>query len=280
MSKAGRAVKKIGFLGPGGTFSEMAAREYVGHKVTLVPYETLYDLILAADRGVVTAAVAPLENSLEGSVNLTLDMLVKEVDLRISREIVLHIHHYLLGWPGTKLDRISEVFAHPQASGQCHEWLRKNLKQAKVHPTESNAQSVELVARSKNFWQAAIGPKRAGEIYGLKVLASHINDFKENQTRFVVLAKKDSPATGRDKTSIVFSTLRDRPGGLYEILGEFASRAINMTRIESRPSRKMLGDYVFFIDLAGHREDPKVAQALAAVRRKASFFKMLGSYPV
>lgn len=271
--------KRVGFLGPAGTFCEMAALEYAGKNVPLVPYGTIYDLILAADKGKVTEAVVPLENSLEGSVNLTLDMLVKEVELRISHEIISNIHHYLLGWPGTKLSQISEVFSHPQAVGQCHQWLRRNLKRARVHSTESTAQAVELVERSKNFWQAAIGTSRAGEIYGLKVLASRINDYRENQTRFAVLAKQDGRPTGRDKTSIVFSTWRDRPGGLYDILGEFASRRINLTRIESRPSRKMLGDYVFFLDLAGHRAEKKVAAALAAVRKKASFFKLLGSYP-
>lgn len=278
-NKKHSSIKKVGFLGPSGTFSEMAALVYAGKKTPLAPYETIYDLILAADRQEVAEAVVPLENSIEGSINLTSDMLVKEVDLQIDREIVLNIHHYLLGWPGTRLDQVSEVFSIPQASGQCHQWLRKNLPQAKIHATESTAQAVELVERSKNFWQAAIGTKRAGEIYKLRILASHINDYKENQTRFVVLTKQDHAPTGRDKTSMAFSTLRDRPGGLYEILGEFAGRGINLTRIESRPSRKMLGDYVFFIDLEGHRSEKRIAEALTNVRKKASFFKLLGSYP-
>lgn len=274
---------KIGYLGPAGTFCEEAALLYTEKiEAQLVPLTPLYDLILSIDKGDVDEGVVPIENSVEGSLSLTLDMLVKEVKLLIKKEIILAVQHYLLGQAGTSLIEITDVVSHPQAQAQCHQFLRERLPGVKFHPAESTAQAVEAVANAKSQpgqVLAAIGSLKAAKIYGLEVLSDVINDYQDNFTRFVVLGKKDAPPTGRDKTSIVFSSLRDKPGALWELLGEFAKRGINLTKIESRPSKKMLGDYLFFVDLEGHRTEPKVKEALAAVEKSVSYFKMLGSYP-
>jgi prephenate dehydratase len=275
---------KIAYLGPSGTFSEEAAALYRGEarSAELVPVAPLYDLILAVDSGEYEEGIVPIENSLEGSISITLDMLVKEVKLFIKKEIILAIRHYLLARPGTKLKDVTDIVSHGPATGQCHKFLHERMRGARVHPAESTAKAAEIVAGQKEtpgqVW-AAIGSMKAAGIYGLEMLTDVISDYQDNYTRFVVLAKKDDKPTGQDKTSIVFSSLRDKPGALFEILGEFANRQINLSKIESRPSKKMLGDYLFFVDLAGHREDQPVKDALASIEKNVSFFKMLGSYP-
>jgi prephenate dehydratase len=284
-------MKKIAYLGPSGTYAEEAALLYgEASGYGLVPVAPIYDLILAVDNGEYDEAVVPLENSIEGSLGLTLDMLVKEVRLFIKKEIILPIHHYLLGKAGTKLKDITDIISHPQALAQCHTFLHQRLKRVRIHPSESTAQAVELVSSGqlpearpqptdRPVVLAAIGSLKAAQLYQLEILADNINDYQDNSTRFVVLAKEDGQPTGNDKTSIVFSSLKDKPGALYELLGEFARRNINLTRIESRPSKKMLGDYLFFVDLKGHRTEALIVEALKAVEKHVSYFKMLGSYP-
>lgn len=283
---------KIAYLGPAGTYSEEAGLLYNqkigGQLIGVVP---LYDLILAVDSGQYEEGVVPIENSIEGSLSLTLDMLVQEVRLLIKKEIVLPIHHCLLGRPGTKINEVTDIISHPQAQAQCHRFLHERLAGIRLHSAESTASAAEQVADGRLESQtnpapagkktvfAAIGSEKAAAVYKLEILADFINDYQDTSTRFVVLAKKDSEPTGNDKTSIVFSALKDKPGALFEILGEFANRGINLTKIESRPSKKMLGDYLFFVDLEGHRARQKVKEALAGVEKKVSFFKMLGSYP-
>lgn len=283
---------KVGYLGPEGTFCEEASKLYVKRipgKVELYPYTTIHDLLYAADRRRLSEAIVPIENSVEGTVGMVTDMLVKDVNLLIKYEIIIPVYHYLIAQKGIKLKEVTDVISHPQALDQCKDFLRKKLPKVKLHLAYSTSDAVRQVATSlgekviahgkvKGSVFAAIGTKASAKLYGLKVLASKIN-AKENQTRFVVLAKKDHPRTGDDKTSIVFSIAKDRPGGLHDILGEFAIRNINLTKIESRPSKKALGDYYFFADMQGHRLDPVVADALFAIGRKASFMKFLGSYP-
>jgi prephenate dehydratase len=274
---------KIGYLGPEGTFSQEAANLY-NKKDKHVPYPTIFDLVAAVEKGEIDEVVVPLENSIEGSVGITLDLLVKTKNVKIKKEIILPVDHNLIGPAKTKLKKVTDVLAHPQAIAQCYAYLRKKIPQAVLHYSgESTADAVRRVAKlslkKSSHLYVSIGTNLAAKLYGLEVLTKQINDYPDNSTRFVVLAKVDYHATSDDKTSFVFSALRDKPGGLYEILGEFAKRKINLTKIESRPSKRVLGDYYFFIDFQGHRLDAKSAAALVQVRKKASFFKLLGSYP-
>jgi len=216
-------------------------------------------------------------------------MLAKDVNLLIRQEIVIPIYHYLIAPKGVKLSEISDVISIPQALDQCKDFLRKSLPKVKLHMASSTSNAVMQVATSigekiavygkqKGHVFAAIGTKSAAHLYGLHILAEKIN-AKDNQTRFVVLAKKDHAPTGKDKTSLVFSIKKDRPGGLHACLEAFANRNINLTKIESRPSKKALGDYYFFVDMEGHRTDKIIAGALAELKKQTGFFKLLGSYP-
>lgn len=274
---------KVGYLGPEGTFCEEASLKYKGRiegkSIELIPYDTTHDLLHAVNQGKLQEGVVPIENSIEGTVGVVLDVLVKEVDLKIKQEIILPITHYLLVRKNIKLSDITDVISHPQAIEQCREYLQKNLKKAKIHLAHSTANAAFQVANAdKKDKFAAIGTKAAAKLYGLKVIASNIN-AKDNQTRFIVLANQDHKKTGKDKTSIVFSTIKDKPGSLHDILGEFAIRNINLTKIESRPSKKALGDYYFFIDMEGHRTDKAIADTFSEIKQKVSFKKVLGSYP-
>ncbi len=285
---------KVGYLGPEGTFCEEASNLYCKKlkNAELIPYATIHDLLIAVNKGKLDEGVTPIENSVEGTIGVVTDMLVKDVNLNIYEEIVLPIRHCLIAKKGTTLNDITDVISHPQAIDQCKDWLRKHLPKIQLHLAYSTADAVKQVATSietgilsnlggkglKRVF-AAIGTKASTKLYKLNIVAENINDYADNTTRFVVLSKKDHAKTGDDKTSIVFTIARDRPGGLYNILGEFAVRNINLTKIESRPSKKALGDYFFFIDMQGHRMDKKVAQALKEIKRKVAFLKILGSYP-
>ncbi len=276
---------KVGYLGPEGTFSEEASAIYqkkIG-KAKFIPYSTFHDLLIDADRGRIDEGIAPIENSVEGTIGIVTDTLVNEVDLKIKQEIVIPVQHYLMAKVNVPPGRITEILSYPQVIDQCKHYLRKNLPNAKVRFAFSTADAARQVAEAEVMKKlnvpAAIASRSSAKLYGLSIIKSKINDYPHNSTRFVVLAKKDSARSGNDKTSIVFSILKDRPGGLYNILGEFAKRGINLTKIESRPTKRTLGDYFFFIDIQGHRTDKAVAQALSDIKKKASFFKMLGSYP-
>ncbi|NQT29259.1 MAG: prephenate dehydratase [Candidatus Saganbacteria bacterium] len=283
---------KAGFLGPEGTFCEEASKIYakrIEGKVAFIPYTTIHDLLFAVDRGRLTEAIVPIENSIEGTVGIVTDMLVKDVALVIRQEVVLDISHYLIAQRGVNLKDVTDVISHPQALDQCKDFLRKKLPKAKLHLSYSTSNAVKQVAislgerviahgRVKGRVFAAIGNRNSAKLYGLNILARKIN-AKDNQTRFVVLAKKDHPPAKKNKTSIVFSIRSDRPGGLHDVLAVFAKRNINLTKIESRPSKRALGDYYFFADMHGHRTDRVLAQALQEIKKKTSFFKLLGSYP-
>ncbi|MDI6884223.1 MAG: prephenate dehydratase [Hadesarchaea archaeon] len=269
---------KIGVLGPRGTYAEIAARTHFKGKGEIVPYPMITDVAKAVARGEVDAGIVPVESLREGSVGETLDVLAWE-DVKVQAEIVVPISHALLGVKGARLEKITQVLSHPQALAQCREFLRKNLSNAELIEMTSTAKAAEQVSKLKQVHMAAIGPKALAQLYELQVLRDEIQAGETNLTRFLCLAKADAKKTGRDKTSIVFYTATDRPGILYEILGEFASRRINLTKIESRPSKKALGDYLFFIDLEGHREDQKVKEALTGIRKKTAMLKVAGSYP-
>ncbi|MDI3281397.1 MAG: prephenate dehydratase [Bacillota bacterium] len=244
-----------------------------------VPGRSLWDVVEAVAEGRADLAVAPLENSIEGSVPLTLDLLLRHPGIRVVGEVILPVAHHLAAGPGVTLAEVREVISHPHALAQCREYLRRRLPEAVQVPAASTAEAAAEVAR-RPAGRAAITTRAAVERYGLTLLEEEIQDLRDNVTRFIVLGRGEVPRrTGRDKTSLVLSTLSDRPGALYRILREFAVREINLTRIESRPAKTMLGEYLFFIDFEGHQEEEPVRAALEAVRPLTSFFRILGSFP-
>ncbi|GAB6138307.1 prephenate dehydratase [Halanaerobaculum tunisiense] len=267
---------KMGFLGPQGTFAELAAQKYQGEVTEYLAYPDLRSLVTAVKEETINGAVLPIENSLQGAVTLTLDLLV-EFDLWITNEIIIPIEHSLLGRDDA-LAGIKHIISHPQALAQCRRFLETNLGDYKVHTANSTASAVRRLPNLDSTW-AAIGNQHAARKYQLHVLEEGIQDNQENWTRFIVLAKTDNQPTEQDKTSLICSPLEDHPGALYNILDEFAQRNINLTRIESRPAKKLLGDYIFFIDFVGHRQDNKIQQTLQELQAKTSWYKMLGSYP-
>lgn len=274
-------MKRIGFLGPKGTFSHEAVKKYTVGKEGFVEcdFNTIQDMILSVHNSKLSEAIVPIENSLEGgsAISNTLDMLAFDTDLKIKAELILKVEQNLLAPEGVELSDIECIISHPQALGQCRKFIDQNYPQALLKPVLSTAKAAMDVVSSGGKC-AAIGPLSLAEEYGLKVLKSGIQDNLINETRFVVISHDDSDRTGCDKTSIVFST-ENEPGSLYGILDIFNLWDINLTRIESRPAKIQLGRYIFFVDLEGHREDDDLKDALTMVKRKASFYKFLGSYP-
>lgn len=267
---------RLAYLGPPGTFTEEAALRYMA-AAQLVPYPTEAAVAAAVESGEAEEGVLAIENSLEGSVTRTIDALIHETRLSIKAEIVLPIEHCLIVPPGTSADEVSVIYAHPQALNQCRTYIEQHYPEARQEAAFSNAAAVQEILRVPGA--AAIAGERAVKLNAAEVLARGIQDNPHNKTRFVVLAPADHEPTGQDKTSIAFTVAHDRPGTLVDVLHEFSDRAINLTRIESRPSREELGVYIFLVDLDGHRSDPAVAEALAAVQAKSFFFRVLGSYP-
>lgn len=271
--------KKIGFLGPQGTFSHEAALAYTADK----PYEirefsSIQDVISAVKSDVIDEAIVPIENSLEGAVNVTLDALAREDGLYIVDELILPINLNLVVRKGTRLEDIKVITSHPQPLGQCRDYLNRGFQEAVQMEETSTSKAAQLVAAGDGTC-AAITSKAAARLYGLEILDSGIQDAQNNRTRFVIISKTLKQKTGKDRTSIVFST-ENKPGSLYRILDIFSLWDINMTRIESRPAKNMLGRYIFFIDIDGHIEDQDVFDALTMVQRKTSFYRFIGSYPV
>ena len=269
---------KVAILGPRGTYAEIAANSRFGEKATVVPYPTITDVVEAVAKGEAEAGVIPVESLREGSIGEALDALTW-LEVKIQAEIVIPIAHCLLGVRKAKLEGITKVLSHPQAIAQCREFLKWHLPKAEIIEMASTAKSAEEVGKLGQPHMAAIGPEALAGLYGLTILRRNIQSGEVNLTRFLCLGKRDAEPTGRDKTSIVFYTAEDRPGILHEILGEFAVRKINLTKIESRPSKKALGDYLFFIDFEGHREDARSREALEGVKRRVAMLKVLGSYP-
>jgi prephenate dehydratase len=263
---------KLGVLGPEGTNSEKAARRWMPD-AELVYFDDFEDVLLAAESGLVDAGVVPLENSLEGAVGLVMDLLLR-LDVKIIAEVNEPIRHCLLGQGNGE---IKVILSHPQALGQCRRYVREHYPKSEVRSTGSTAHAAKLAQEFPEM--AAIASAGVADKYGLKVLARDIQDGQDNVTRFAVAGKEMPSATGRDKTSLAIRLDKDRPGALCSILNEFSVRTINLTRIESRPSRKGLGDYYFFIDLEGHISDPSVVEALKFIHGNAVQIKILGSYP-
>ena len=268
---------KLAYLGPEGTYSEQAAIDYAAESER-IPYSGIPAVVKAAELGEVQEAIVPIENSLEGVVTYTVDLLIHESPLKIRGEVVVPIHHQLLMPPGVRMEEVRVVYSHPQAIAQCRGFLSRNLPGAEHIASLSTASAVEDM-RSSRYPAAAISSSRAAELFKATISESNIEDIHNNLTRFVVLGAEDGSRTGRDKTSICFDFSQDAPGTLYNTLGELAQRGINMIKIESRPDRRSLGKYVFLIDLDGHREDPIVSDALNAMEERASLFKIFGSYP-
>lgn len=265
---------RVAFLGPAGTFTHAAARELFGLAASYADAATIDGVFDAVHKGQATYGVVPAENSTEGTVTRTVDALI-EGPVMIRRELVLEVNHCLLGH-ATGLAEIDRVYSHPQALAQCRAWLAANLSSAQLIQTPSTAaaaREAETDARS-----AAIGAKMAADIYGLKIIRERVQDQEANATRFFVLALEDAPRTGDDKTSLVFSVKEGR-GALKRVLEIFDEEEINLTRIESRPSRQRAWDYVFLVDLEGHRDDPHVARAMARLAERCPMVRRLGSYP-
>ena len=270
---------KVAFLGPHGTFTEEAFLSVSGGDSSdLVPFPTERDVIRAVDKGKTERGIVPIENSIEGSVNSTLDTLAFEAESTIQKEIVISTRHNLIGKKGLKLDQITTVISHPQAMAQCRKYLSRHLPKATVLAANSTAEAVKKVSEGSSD-RAAIGTSLAAKLYDLEVLASDIEDFKDNKTRFIIVGKEPVARTGNDKTSLVCFIFEDRPGSLLQILQEFAYRYINLTKIQSRPTKKGLGDYCFWIDLEGHAEDENIASAIKCLKCKLRTVKVLGSYP-
>lgn len=269
---------RLAYLGPTGTFSEEAALKY-DPDAELVAMPTITAVVTAVDSGMADEGIAPIENSLEGSVPETLDLLVHGArPLSIRDEVVVPISHNLLVRAGMKAEDVQVIFVHPQTLGQCRRFIERCFPKAAIEAALSNAAAVEEMMAHAHA--AAIGTRRAAEIYGAKVLATGIQDRNPNVTRFVVLAREDHEPTGDDKTSVALTFAKeDKPGQLVGALQEFSKREINLSKIESRPSKEKLGTYIFLIDVDGHRTDPVLAEALKAIKGRCSFFRVLGSYP-
>jgi len=263
----------IGYLGPEGTFTQAAALKQFGHSVNTLALDGIDDVFRAVESDSADYGVVPVENSTEGVVRHTLD-LFQSSRLNICGEVQVRIHHHLLVRPGE--GTITRVLAHQQALAQCRAWLEASLPHAEHVAVASNAEAARLV--STDSAAAAIAGETAAELYGLEIRARNIEDEPDNTTRFLVIGKQQALPSGSDITSLLVS-VRNRPGMLYKVLEHIAGHGLSMTRIESRPSRRGVWDYVFYIDVEGHREDAAVAAALAALDQEAFAVKVLGSYP-
>lgn len=272
---------RLGFLGPAGTFTEEALFTQADlARAELVPISSIPEVLAATASGEIDAGFVAIENAIEGSVNVTLDVLAFETELLIQREVVIPVHQCLIGLPGTSIDDVKVVMSFPHATAQVRGFLNERLPGAVTQATNSTSDASRQVAELGDPSTAALGTARAAEVYGLEVLAREVEDHPENATRFVVVAREGIPApTGHDKTSIVVFQRADAPGSLLGILQEFAARTINLTKLESRPTKKALGDYCFLIDLEGHISDEVVADALRELVIKQGTVKFLGSYP-
>jgi chorismate mutase / prephenate dehydratase len=267
---------KVAFLGPEGTFTQTAVLNHFGHSVRALPLTSIDEVFHEVEAGSADFGVVPIENSSEGTVNHTLDRFLSS-PLKICGEVELRIRQHLMGTMSA-LGRIVRVCSHPQSLAQCREWLEEHLPGIEQVPVSSNAEGARRARDEKGT--AAIAGDTAAEVYGLKVLAAEIEDRADNTTRFLVLGAKLFAPSGEDRTTLLVSVLHtDAPGALYRLLEPLAKHRVSLTRIESRPSRRRKWDYVFFIDFEGHVADQHIAKALAALKKRASLFRVLGSYP-
>ena len=274
MNSVGR---KIAYLGPPGTYSEQAAEQW-NNVDELLPLESIPAVARSVENGEAFQGVLPIENSIEGGVTFTLDLLIHDSLLSICGEVIVPINHYLMAHEEIDLSSVTTVYSHPQSLGQCRQFLLNNLPQADLVASLSNAKAVEEML-SANRGAAAISSERSANLYGATVLKKNVEDNPNNETRFVVLSNNDHEMTSDDKTSLCFEFDGDSPGILSESLTEFASRNINLVKIESRPNKRRLGRYVFLVDIDGHRKTLEVKEALDALASKVSMLKIFGSYP-
>jgi len=266
---------EVAFQGEIGAYSEEAAFRFFGSSIQTRPCESLDDVFNVAQQGEVPFGIVPIENSLQGSISQVYDLLLNS-NLKVSGEIELRVVHCLIASPGSRLDLIKKVYSHPQALAQCQAFL-KHLG-CELIPTYDTAGSVKMIKEKGITDGGAIASARAAEVYGMKVIVEEIEDNPSNFTRFFVLSKQDSPPSGSDKTSIVFS-VRHKPGALYDTMKEFAVRNINLTKIESRPTKQKPWEYNFYLDFEGHQEEAAVREVLENLERTSRFIKVLGSYP-
>jgi len=270
---------RVGYLGPQGTFSEMAVARHFGGAIDAAPLASIDEAFRQAETGATQFAVVPVENSTEGAIGRTLDLLLR-TPLRICAEVVLRVHQNLMAKGGdptaTGLAGRKRVYSHAQSLAQCHQWLLRNLPEAERVQVSSNAEAARLAAAEPEA--CAIGPEIAAGRYGLTVLARNIEDEAENLTRFLVLGHLEPGPSGRDVTSLVLSA-PNRPGAVHALIAPFATHGVSMSRIESRPARVGTWEYMFYIDLQGHAHDPRIAAAIAELKGLAPFLKVLGSYP-
>ena len=270
----------IAYLGPPGTFSEEAARTYAGKRpdMGMLPLASIPAVVTAIETGAATVGVLPIENLLEGGVTYTLDLLIHETSLQIAGEIVIPLRQFLVARTGVRLSEVKVLYAHPQSLAQCRKFVERCLPGvATVASLSNSAAPAEALADERPT--AAISTLRAAELTGAAILARDIADNLGNVTRFIVLAQQDMPPTGDDKTSFGFGFSEDRAGTLVGALHELAEAQINMTKLESRPLKAVLGQYIFLVDVNGHREEPHLARALERIKALAGMFKIFGSYP-
>ncbi|MDA0365200.1 MAG: prephenate dehydratase [Chloroflexi bacterium] len=268
---------RVAYLGPRGTYSEAAALRFAPG-AERVPSATVAAAVSAVERGEADVAVCAIENSIEGGVNETIDQLLRpDFPLKIAGEVVLPIRHALVGAAGVDLAAPTLVYSHPQALAQCRRRLAELVPAARPVAALSTAAAIEASVSEPG--SLGIGNAFAAELYGARVYADDVGDEPGNETRFVAVAHADHEPTGDDKTSLAFTTQHDRPGSLVEVLLHFSRRGINMTHIESRPTRRQLGTYVFLVDVHGHRDDATLADAVNEVSRVTSWLRVLGSYP-
>lgn len=265
----------VAYLGPEGTYTQAAVYKHFGHGVEARAKSAIDEIFREVEAGSTLYGVVPVENSTEGVVNHTLDQLAS-TSLNICGEVWLPVHHHLLS-KHTRLEDVKQLYAHAQSFAQCRRWLDNRLPGVQREVLSSNGAAAKWV--SERGEGAAIAGQSAAELYGLHILASNIEDDPNNTTRFLVIGRKNPERTGADATSLVFSAQKDRPGALFSLLEPFAKAGLNLTRIESRPSRRAVWDYNFFIDLEGHQDEPAVKAVIEQIRENAGLFKILGSYP-
>lgn len=264
----------VAYLGPQGTFSQEAALKHFGSATAMAPCGSIDEVFRQVETGASDYGVVPVENSTEGAVGRTLDLLLT-TPAKVCGEVMLPVRQFLLS-KSKQRKEIRRVYSHTQSLAQCQRWLARNLPHAQTVAVVSNAEAARLAAQDRR--SAAIAPKTAAELYGLRILARNIEDEPRNTTRFLVVGSHDAAPSGKDKTSLIMST-RNVPGAMHDLLTPLAVNQVSMTRLESRPARTGLWEYVFYVDIEGHRRDENVARALAELERKASFLKNLGSYP-
>ncbi len=265
---------KVACLGPLATFTHLAAQRHFGSFAKIIPVDSIKDVFESVLEGTAEFGVVPIENSNEGVVSYTLDMFM-DVDLKVSAEIMLEITHNLLSRDGD-IRKVKRIYSHPQAFAQCRNWLERNMPEVETVDTTSTAKAAELAADDPEG--AAIASDLAAKMYDLKFIKRSIEDNKNNFTRFLVISDEYPPPSGKDKTSIMLS-IKDKPGALFEVLTPFYKEKINLTKIESRPSKRKAWEYIFFIDVEGHIEEKKLREALKAIEKYCIFLKVLGSYP-